>query len=39
MKSSFLAGKPRSADLGFKTGHLRHTLQYTSVPGIEKFSL
>jgi len=43
MKSSFLVGTPRSADLGFKTGHLRRfphpsslrrTLQYTAVLGI-----
>ena len=43
MKSSFLAGKPRSADPGFKNGHLRRfphpsslrrTHQYASVLGI-----
>ena len=42
MKSSFLAGKPRSADLGFKKDRLlrfphpsslRRTLQYASVLG------
>jgi hypothetical protein len=43
MKSSYLTGKPHSADQGFKNGHLRRfphpsslrrTLQYASVLGI-----
>jgi hypothetical protein len=34
MKSSYLTGKPRSADQGFKKGHLRRTPKYASVLGI-----